>query len=162
MSKRYFLTTVLAASFGNLLIGCNMSNASQQANSSVSELGKFINLPSWVKSCDWELVTLPEQSSTSIPGPTDYVALVALIRSVSNAPGERVSGLKESPGKTAPVMRAFVRSWLPTSATAALSGLGKNAVATYAVEGWARRPVKRAIAVDTPDGLVLYLEYVAP
>lgn len=145
-----------------MLVGCDVSPARQQASKSVSDLEGLLNLPNWVKTCSWELVTLPEQNSAPVPGPTDHVALVAVLQSSNNAPGERISGLHENPGQAAPVMQAFVRTWLPKLAAAALSNVGKDSTKTYEARDLAKRPVKRGVAVDTPDGLVVYLDYVSP
>jgi hypothetical protein len=142
--------------------GCGQQGASNM-NVSVEPLGKYITVPKGTSSARWELVTLPEQRPGAVPGPTDYVSLVAFLSLASGEPG-RVVGSLPPMRQAAAVPAQFVRSWLPSEAAAALANLTASSPSAgpYDATSMAHGHPKRALAVAVREGLVLYVEYVAP
>jgi hypothetical protein len=132
-----------------------------QSKSSLSELGSYVSVPAWVRAADWELVTLPEQSASDLPGPTDYVVLVAFLRPDASGSRPVTIGLPAL-ATAAAVQPQFARTWLPSDASAKLKRVSLGAVQLYDARSWVKRPHKRSIAVDAEGGLLLYVEYLSP
>ena len=128
---------------------------------SIDALRNYLVVPMWVTSCEWEIVSLPEQAPSDFPGPTDYVVLLVVLRSDAATK----ANLKiDAPAisSTPPVQGQFLRPWMPASSTQALQKLGTTSIKLYDIAAWVKRPVKRAFAVESTGEVLLYVEYVAP
>jgi hypothetical protein len=132
-----------------------------QSKSSLSELGSYVSVPAWVRAADWELVTLPDQGPSDLPGRTDYVVLVAFLRADTSGSRSATIGLPVL-ATAAAVQPEFARTWLPNDASAKLKRVSLGAVQLYDARSWVKRPHKRSIAVDAEGGVLLYVEYVSP
>lgn len=160
VSRRRLLGGVLSTALTSLLTGCNMNKAAKP-KTSLSELSLYINVPSWASSCEWELITLPEVGVSDFPGRTDYVVLLALMHPATQTSTDiSLSLLKLA--ATAPVQPQFVRGWLPSIASSTLAKIGTGAHQLYDAKQWVKRPSKRAFAVESANGVLMYVEYVSP
>jgi hypothetical protein len=132
-----------------------------QSKSSLSELGAYVSVPAWVRAADWELITLPELGASQLPGRTDYVVLVVLLR--SDASGSQPASIGLPVLETAVAVQSqFARTWLPREAAAKLKKVGLGDLKVYEARSWVKRPSKRALAVEVEGGMLLYIEYVSP
>jgi hypothetical protein len=132
-----------------------------QSKSSLSELGTYVGVPAWVSAANWELITLPEQGASDLPGRTDYVVLVAFLRADTPQSQPATIELPALP-TTAAVPPEFARTWLPRDASATLKRVSLGAVKLYDARSWVKRPSKRSLAVSVEGGVLLYVEYISP
>lgn len=72
------LTIFSACALAVLLAWCNSFEDPEQSSTDIDALKKLINLQFPYTSARWELVPTPELSG-AVPGPTDYITLVAEI-----------------------------------------------------------------------------------
>ncbi len=107
-----------------------------------------------------EWVSLPENRG-GVPGPTDYLALVATIEASASA---RQSVLQALPdfGATLHVPPPFARPWLtPVQREALTDDQARDRYPGKDAQSLLARPAKRAILIDTPGPLLLYVEYLS-
>lgn len=144
-----------------IIFGCHMNNHKEQFDK--EELNKYIVVPANVKSVAFEMVTLPENNQDDIPGPTDYVSLVAIINFESASTLKSFNEL--SPEKFFGFPEIFVRNWMPSSAqenfrTMSVAG---DKLKYLDVRKIVRGDAKKAIGTYTnAETLILYIEYVSP
>lgn len=136
-------------------------NQAAKPKTSLSGLSQYINVPSWVASCEWEVITLPEAGVSDIPGRTDYVVLLVLLHPASQTSTD-VSPSLQKLATTAPVQPQFLRGWLPNIASSTLARIGTGTHQLYDAKQWVKRPSKRAFAVESANGLLMYVEYLSP
>ncbi|CAJ0731669.1 Uncharacterised protein [Ralstonia pickettii] len=109
----------------------------------------------------FEIATLPERNDEGVPGPTDYVALIAAIR--PQGPDNAIIANQPRIGEAAAVPEAFLRAWLSEGEKDALQRAAAPDGTAYNIRALTRQAAKRAIAVPLNAGeWVLYIEYVAP
>jgi hypothetical protein len=70
------LLTILAIPI--LLGGCSMDDNKHKVSDDVNALRKVVDIPGSLKSARWEIFGTPEYTG-GVPGPTDYLTLVAEI-----------------------------------------------------------------------------------
>ena len=121
-------------------------NSPSVPNNSLADLAKMIRIPTSVTKAQWELVTLPESKSSDLPGPSDYVCLVALLQ----LPQTDSLALSEIPASNS-IQKQFARQWLPKSASAAITNLGVGKK-VFDVKSWVIRKNVRSYGIATPDG----------
>lgn len=141
----------------------------QQNNVNVSHnkerLQSFLSLPGNSMDVSWEIATLPEKQDSGVPGPTDYVSLIAAIR-LYPVPAEK----DELLSKTKPLSSfqgfptQFVRSWLPEGPKKVLiqASRGESVNGLIDVGFYVKkdRPYKQAFGLLIGDILVIYVNYV--
>mgnify|MGYP001575706790 FL=1 len=135
-------------------------NTKTTFNSSLVDLGKYIKTPSEATACQWELVTLPEQSGSDLPGPTDYVVLIAVIK-MTKAFDVTYPQLKLMQNPM-PIQSAFVRPWLSGGASNVLLGINKENILAYEFGPLTNAPSKVSMALPFDGGVVVYVEYLSP
>lgn len=149
--------TILTACLGTA--ACNEPPPTPAYGSAV-ELGRHLRIPKGVAQAKWEVVTLPEQGDASVPGPTDYVVLLAYLplpRTEQKAITDKLPRVLE----TQNINRAFARSWMPRPAQDALLGRsGREEV--HDASSFVKRQAKKALAYALPDGILIYVEYISP
>jgi len=144
------------------IVGCSRDDS--RVSTDTASLAQYIRLGVPPKATRFELATLPEGNADgrSLPGPTDYVALIA---AVTLSPSDR-KRIIDQPRYTErqPIPDAFIRAWLSDSESAALRNVfSPTGGLAYDVSRLATRPTKRAVAIPMDaEHWVLYLEYVAP
>ena len=149
----FFLVIIMAA--------CSESSRADKVTDSLS-LGQYLNLPFDYDTLNIEIITLPEAGDSRVPGPTDFVALVAAI---SSSPEERDTYLATLPvaQDSLGVPKQFIRPWLNARQVEALRTVGTGNESTGDVSSHLTRPAKRAFAVPAGESdLIIYLEFVAP
>lgn len=160
-SRRAVFLSVLAMALMPICLGCEMKSTAK-SSVSITELEKYLSLRGNITSVSWEISSLPEGSVDSVPGPSDYVALIAIlygdttvITSILTAlpPVTSVEGFP----------RQFVRDWLHGEALNAVKklGLGTSPSARDA-SALVKRVPKRALAQEFQGGVAIYVEYVSP
>lgn len=155
-SRRKFI--LLSASLP-IVSACQMKE-STEPNSSLEELKKILDLPNWVAGAKWEIVTLPERNNDSVPGPTDYVSLVALLTPALAGKTNLGNIPTSAPPRSIP--SEFIRSWLPPSSKSALTSFKGNDAGFHNVMPWVRQHAKGAWGKATEDGVLVYVDYVSP
>lgn len=155
ISQRWAILCVAATIFG-----CTRTEL--PVNTNVAELRQYVRLSTPPTASRFELATLPENNTgIGVPGPTDYVALVAAIK----LPRSGASLIESQPrsSESTPVPEAFLRAWLSAPEKDALRRVSTQASVAYNISALATGPAKRAIAIPvSAEDWVLYLEYVAP
>jgi len=147
-----------------LATGCGNAGSGGRASDSSPDLGKYLAVPKATTGVAWELVTLPEHNDGpfDVPGPTDYVALVAALRMaaadrdafLSTLPSRRPAG--SLPGK-------FVHDWMTPDVVAGCRGLWSGTGdAARDARAIVRASCRFAAAGAYAQGVVVYVEYVAP
>jgi hypothetical protein len=131
-------------------------------NTSVAEFSQYVRLSTLPTASRFELATLPENNTgIGVPGPTDYVALIAAIK----LPASGASLITSQPrfAESTPVPEAFRRAWLSAPEKDALRRASIQGSVAYKIRALATHPTKRALAIPvSAEEWVLYLEYVAP
>ena len=132
------------------------------AITSNSNLDRYLDLPFEYDTINMEIVTLPEPGDTKVPGPTDYVALVAVISSDPQVRDAYVAALPQ-PRNTLGVPSQFSRPWFNDQQSEALRAVGAGNELARDASASLVRPANRALAVPSDESeLVLYLEFVTP
>ena len=147
--------------FPFFIFGCQMEN--DRDKSDKEELNKYIVVPSGTKSVAFELVTLPENNQEGVPGPTDYVSLVAVIN--FDEPSKLGDLNKIEPGYFFGFPEVFIREWMSHSIKENFRSMSTRSdkFKYLDVKKIVRGNVKKAIAVYPNDKtLLLYIEYVSP
>lgn len=142
------------------IAGCQKEK--MQPDSDTKAFSKYIQLRNPAQSVRFEIATLPESNGGSVPGPTDYVALVGAA-TLSQADGQTIAQQPPySYRKTIP--KEFIRNWLERSQKISLENVFfKSNGTAYDITHLASRPAKRAVAIPAGDNQWLfYLEYVSP
>lgn len=156
---RYPLVTLLLFPF--FVFGCQMENGKNMSNK--EELNKYIVLPSGAESVAFELVTLPENNQEGVPGPSDYVSLVAVIN--FDEPS-RLEGLNEmETGYFFGFPEMFIRKWMSNPIKENFRSMSSKSdrFTYFDVKKIVRGNVKKAVGVYPNDKtLLLYIEYVSP
>jgi hypothetical protein len=125
------------------------------------ELGKYLKLDAAPRAVVGQVLTLPEAGGM-VPGPTDYVSLVASIRYAPDILRELLAGLPRHVGERA-IPAAFTHpSWLPIRERAVLGALAGSATPAFDATSLLVAKARRAIAIPVDDTLLLYVEYAAP
>lgn len=157
ISYSYLAALLLFAFF---IFGCQMENGK---NTNKEDLSKYIVVPSGTQSVAFELVTLPENNQEGVPGPTDYVSLVAVID--FDEPS-RSGGLNEiGPGYFFGFPEVFIREWMSNSIKENFRSMSNKSdrFKYFDVKKIVRGNVKKAVGVYPNDKtLLLYVEYVFP
>lgn len=136
------------------LFGC--VKTSDEADESREGLGKLLDVPFGARRVLWKMVALPENNDSGIPGPTDFVGLVAIMWASPVDLKKITSKLPEFHGnKSVPPL--FIKKWIPDAVAAAL----RNPVHARDARSWLIRPALKAFVSSFDDGLVLYAEYVS-
>lgn len=159
----YLKLTRPAVTFLMILLyaACSETTKADKMTDNLS-LDQYINLPFDYDTVNIEIVTLPEPGDSRVPGPTDFVALVAAISSTPEARDAYVASLPAAPGALG-VPKQFLRPWLDAEQVHALRTIGAGNESTRDVSEHLTKRAKRALAVPAGDAeLVLYLEFVAP
>lgn len=147
--------------FPFIILGCQMENDTNISDK--EELNKYIVVPSGTQSVAFELVTLPENNQEGVPGPTDYVSLVAVIN--FDEPS-RLGDLKEiGPGYFFGFPEVFIREWMSTSIKENFRSMSNRSdrLKYFDVKKIVRGNVKKAVGVYPNDKtMLLYIEYVSP
>lgn len=156
--RRWLTVPCVAAA----LLGCSPSDT--RVSSDTASLVQYVSLGVPPKAVRFELATLPESnvSDGGLPGPTDYVALIAAI-ALHESESKRITDQPRYTGQQ-PIPEAFLRTWLSDSEKTALrEALFQKGGLAYDVSRLATRPTKRAAAIPVdPEHWVLYLEYASP
>lgn len=161
------LASVLAAAF--VLQACEPAHAPPggtssdmpAAGQSEEALRKFLDIREPITRTAFELVTLPEPSR-GVPGPTDYLVLVA---SVDMAAEDRSLLLARLPryAGSLNLQGVFARPWMAPSQKSVFGpDAAKSVQEAYDATPLLRREAKRALLVPTPAGMLVYVEYVSP
>jgi hypothetical protein len=66
--------------------GCSAQDKKLKASDDIKALQQLVDLPAGLKSARWEMFGTPEYEG-GVPGPTDYMTLVAEIEPVTNTEG---------------------------------------------------------------------------
>ena len=141
------------------IAGCARDDA--RPNTNVAALSQYIHLSVPPAAARFEMATLPEHNDEGVPGPTDYVALIAAIR--LQGPDNVIIANQPRNGEAAAVPEAFLRAWLSAPEKDALRRAATPGGTGYNISALTSQPAKRAIAVPVNAGeWVLYIEYVAP
>lgn len=144
------------------LLGCDRGD--MHVSSDAASLAQYVRLDTRPKAARLELATLPEGNADgrSLPGPTDYVALIAAV-TLSPSDSKHITDQPRHTERQS-IPDAFIRAWLSDSESAALRNVfSQTGGLAYDVSRLATRPTKRAVAIPMDaEHWVLYLEYVAP
>lgn len=157
---KYKLNIFFAAIFTVIFTSCSRSE--MQENTDKESFSQYMKFNSELQTVKFELVTLPEGGRDSIPGPTDYVSLVA--SAVTADSGETaILALPVYSGSTS-VLQNFVRPWLTGDERSFLLGPSVgNGVPVRDVSSLVTKHAKRAMAIRTgKNHWLFYVEYVAP
>lgn len=161
MSRIIQLIWLTNLAFIVLLAGCNNPERDNKLNTSSTELGKYMSIQDIpFESVQWELATIPDTAHSSVPGPTDYVSLIALVKTSQKT--EQIENLPPTKSDVSEIPSQFILKWLPSDASHKLSQIGKTTNAVKDATGLLLTPAKRAYAIETKDGLLFYVEYVSP
>lgn len=142
------------------IVGACQMKESTEPSSSLEELKKILNLPNWVAGAKWDILTLPERNNDDVPGPTDYVSLVALLTPSHAGRGDLGNIPTSAPPRSIPSQ--FIRSWLPPTSKSALTSLKEGGAGFHNVMPWVRQHAKGAWGKATDDGVLVYVDYVSP
>ncbi|XLZ71973.1 hypothetical protein ABT364_08385 [Massilia sp. SR12] len=103
------VTIALAISASLAVSACKNSDAKPPQSEDAAALRAMINIEFPIKSARWDVFGTPEYTG-GVPGPTDYITLVAELE-----PGDNwFASLKEPTGVT-PVVPEAARPWLTAS-----------------------------------------------
>lgn len=153
--------TIACVLVAGLALGLTQACAAKEdkVKHSAEELKKFLTLPVAVDKATFEIATLPESGGSDLPGPTDYVVLVAAVQLADAAQKKLLDDLPAYTGRTG-VEPAFARPWLSADEKIAIQS--KDTTQARDVSRLLVRKAKRAYAVPAANNLVIYVEYVAP
>lgn len=127
-------------------------------------LQALINLPIGSKNVIWEIASLPDSKNDDIPGPTDYVSLIALIYLDENLKNELIN--KNPPTQFEGFPDQFIRSWLPKHQNITFKKISDGEIvqglidARFLVKN--TRPAKEAVGFVSNDTLILFVNYLSP
>ncbi len=159
MSKRGLSRLLGLFCIAVAIAGCTRDDP--RPNTNVTALSQHIHLSMPPAAARFEIATLPERNDEGVPGPTDYVALIAAIR--PQGPDNAIIANQPRIGEAAAVPEAFLRAWLSEGEKDALQRAAAPDGTAYNIRALTRQAAKRAIAVPLNAGeWVLYIEYVAP
>lgn len=94
----------LFLSFSGILTGCNMKKENTNTSNDVAGLRSLVELDLPVKNARWEVFGTPEYTG-GVPGPTDFITLIAEIETSQSTNIGRETG-------TAWIAPEAARSWL--------------------------------------------------
>ena len=145
VSSRRTLCFALAAGAW-ALAGCSQPQG-RTPETSITGLGRYVKIPGGIQQVQWELLTLPDNNNGVVPGPTDYVVLVAVARMTEAARNALLSSLPPT-APIAPVISHFIRHWMPRDAVAALQRSENVQASTHDARGLLRTSVNQAFAIS--------------
>ena len=152
---------VIILLFPFFIFGCQMEEDNNVFDK--EELNKYIVVPSGTKSVAFELVTLPENNQEGVPGPTDYVSLVAVINFDKPT---KLGDLNEiGPGYFFGFPQIFIREWMSPSIKENFRSMSTRSekLKYLDVKKIVRGNVKKAVGLYPNDKtMLLYIEYVSP
>jgi hypothetical protein len=128
-------------------------------------LSNYITLPYSSKDVSWEIATLPDTHAGGLPGPTDYVSLVALIhvdKQVQEELLKKAVALKTYGG----FPDQLVRSWLPEPQRKILNRIanGESPQGIFDANFLVNKanPAEEAVGFIEDDVLLIYVGYISP
>lgn len=158
---RYLSVVALIILWPLSILGCQVERDRSMLDK--EELNKYIVVPSSTKSVVFELVTLPENKRDDVPGPTDYVSLIAVINLAKPLESGKLNEME--PGYFSGFPETFIREWMSASVKESfrsVSSVSDN-LRYLDAKKIVRGNVKRAVGVYPNDKtLLLYVEYVSP
>lgn len=149
-----FLTALFITALATACI-VKGESVEQDAN----KLQDYVQLSAPIAASKFEIVTLPEHGSDDIPGPTDYVSLIASVQAEGT---DLRSALKPS-SDDGGIQPSFSRRWLTASEKRAVSEYTAGRLRAYDLMPFVRRPANRAVLLHVDaNSAVVYIEFVSP
>jgi hypothetical protein len=164
LAYRLGWVSILFLSTLSMMGGCSINDADKVKHDQVG-LSAYVTLPKSTSEVGWEIATLPESKGFDIPGPTDFVSLIAILH-IDKQDQEQLTK-KSLPLKAyGGIPDNFVRSWLPEQQKKVLALIANGEVPPGLFDAHAlindAHPAKQAVGVITDDVLLIYIEYVSP
>jgi hypothetical protein len=142
------------------LCGCSMDHKNSKVSNDAGALRKVVDIPTNVKSARWEIFGTPEYAG-GVPGPTDYVTLVAELEpngSLKNLPVDTGDGtVYIVPESARPWMSRDFRSLLEKSKNSALDLATVKECHAYATRLVRTGDPVRGFMCAKPGRVLLYL-----
>lgn len=108
------LCLVVAALLLSLGLSIHSYN-SDEFSSDSAKLGQIVKIPFLYRSVKWETFGIPETRADEVPGPTDYIVLIAVL----DADPIDTSSMDNADLKD--LFRSSIRNWLPADLKATLT-----------------------------------------
>lgn len=128
-------------------------------------LSAFVNLPPFTKEVTWEITTIPVNQKGGVPGPTDYVSLVAMIH-VNEVSAKELNAKISDPPQIDSIPEQLIPTWLPEHYRVKLTKASANEKSSGLFDArFMLAPGRRAlssIGFISNTTLVLYINYVSP
>lgn len=159
-ATKYRFNIIFLILISTIIPGC--ARDEMQANADKYHFSEYIKLGSGSQAVKFELVTLPESGKDSIPGPTDYVSLVAS-GVVADTDETTILALSAYSGSRS-ILQNFARPWLTDyERSVLLSSSASNGLQIRDASSLITRRSMRAMAIQTAKNhWLFYVEYVAP